>query len=119
MSAVKSTIASIFSRISRSRCAGRLEDIHGLTTHCLAEQGFDHLPVDDIRGGTDEVGDIAREAGIGEQAERMRGIQVDEDVGITVWTGVGSVAKLPFRGKIRKSCVGKSMTCESKLSCFR
>ena len=31
----------------------------------------------------------------------------------------GSVAKLPFRGKIRKSCIGKSMTCESKLSCFR
>src|SRR5215475_1039081 len=31
----------------------------------------------------------------------------------------GFVAKLPFRGKIRKSCIGKSMTCESKLSCFR
>ncbi len=30
-----------------------------------------------------------------------------------------SVAKLPFRGKIRKSCIGKSMTSESKLSCFR
>jgi alkanesulfonate monooxygenase SsuD/methylene tetrahydromethanopterin reductase-like flavin-dependent oxidoreductase (luciferase family) len=31
----------------------------------------------------------------------------------------GSVAKLPFRGKIRKSCLGKSMTCETQLSCFR
>src|SRR5919109_1045996 len=88
MSLVKSTIASIFSRISRSRCAGRLEDIHRLTTNRLTEEGFDRLPVDDIRGGTDEVRDIACEAGIGEQAERMRGIQVDEDVGITVGTGV-------------------------------
>jgi len=31
----------------------------------------------------------------------------------------GSVAKLPFRGKIRRLCIGKSRTCESKLSCFR
>ena len=38
---------------------------------------------------------------------------------VTYGQGVGSVAKMPFRGKIRKSCVGKSMTCESKLSCFR
>ena len=35
------------------------------------------------------------------------------------WTASGSVAKLPFRGKIQKSCTGKSITCESKLSCFR
>jgi hypothetical protein len=54
----------------------------------LAEEGFDGLPVDDLRGGADEVRDIALEAGIGEQAERMRGIQFDQDVGITVWTGV-------------------------------
>src|SRR5262245_20679968 len=87
MSVVKSTIASIFSKISRRRCAGRLEDIYGLTTNRLAEEGFDRLPVDDIRGGTDEVRDIAGEAGIGEQAERMRGIQLDEDVSITVWKG--------------------------------
>jgi tetratricopeptide (TPR) repeat protein len=32
---------------------------------------------------------------------------------------LGSVAKLPFRGKIQKSSMGKSMACESKLSCFR
>src|SRR5262249_15765128 len=88
MSVVKSTIASIFSRISRRRCAGRLEDIYGLTTNRLAQEGFDRLPVDDIRGGTDEVRDIAGEAGIGEQAKRMPGVQADEDVGITVGTRV-------------------------------
>src|SRR5262249_23545423 len=31
----------------------------------------------------------------------------------------GSVAKLAFGGKIRKSALGKSTTCESQLSCFR
>jgi putative transposase len=32
---------------------------------------------------------------------------------------LGSVAKLAFGGKIRKSALGKSTTCESQLSCFR
>src|SRR5215467_7838357 len=31
----------------------------------------------------------------------------------------GSVAKLGFGGKIRKSDLGKSMACEFQLSCFR
>src|SRR5262245_21664801 len=31
----------------------------------------------------------------------------------------GSVAKLPFGGKIRKWGIGKSMVCELQLSCFR
>jgi len=31
----------------------------------------------------------------------------------------GSVAKLGFGGKIRKSSLGKSMVCELQLSCFR
>jgi hypothetical protein len=31
----------------------------------------------------------------------------------------GSVAKLGFGGKIRKSGLGKSMACELQLSCFR
>src|SRR5437879_13173123 len=31
----------------------------------------------------------------------------------------GSVAKLPFGGKIQKSAVGKSIVCEPQLSCFR
>jgi hypothetical protein len=33
--------------------------------------------------------------------------------------GRGSVAKLAFGGQIRKSALGKSITCESQLSCFR
>jgi len=33
--------------------------------------------------------------------------------------GGGSVAKLAFGGKTRKSALGKSTTCESQLSCFR
>src|SRR5215471_6731188 len=32
---------------------------------------------------------------------------------------LGSVAKLGFGGKIRKSDLGKSMACEFQLSCFR
>jgi hypothetical protein len=31
----------------------------------------------------------------------------------------GSVAKLPFGGKIQKPAVGKSIVCEPQLSCFR
>ena len=31
----------------------------------------------------------------------------------------GSVADLPFGGKIRKPGIGRSRTCESQLSCFR
>jgi hypothetical protein len=84
----KSMIASIFSRISRGRCAGQLEDIHGFALNRLPEQGVDGVPVDNIHGGTDEVGDRAREAGIGEQAEQMSRIQLNEDVGITIRTGV-------------------------------
>src|SRR5215510_11513440 len=48
-----------------------------------------------------------------ERSQGVRGETVD------LRTHAGSVAKLPFRGKIRKSCTGKSMTCESTLSCFR
>src|SRR5215510_15748698 len=48
-----------------------------------------------------------------ERSHGVRGETVD------LRTHAGSVAKLPFRGKIRKSCTGKSMTCESTLSCFR
>ena len=32
---------------------------------------------------------------------------------------LGSVAKLGFGGKIRKSGLGKSIACELQLSCFR
>ena len=51
-------------------------------------------------------------------AERKTLAEIGHKLGKRSWVK-GSVAKLPFRGKIRKPCIGKSMTCESKLSCFR
>jgi hypothetical protein len=36
-----------------------------------------------------------------------------------MWLPMSSVAKLAFSGKIRKSALGKSTTCEPQLSCFR
>src|SRR5712691_10745419 len=84
MPAVNSAIASMFSRISVRRCAGLLEGIHGLTDDGILQEGLDCVPVHDICGGTDHVGNIACEARIGEQAQRMRRIELDQDIRITL-----------------------------------
>ena len=41
-------------------------------------------------GAPTRIRDVACEAGIGEQAERMGGVQFDEDIGIAVWTSVAA-----------------------------
>ena len=50
--AVNAPIASMFSTMSRSRCAGFLEGMHGIAEDRLPEQRFESFAVDEIGRAT-------------------------------------------------------------------